>query len=323
MDTHKTNSDAFYILRLLAISGVGAVKVNSILDRARVCNTNVEEFLSNTKEVSSLLSQQQLNELSSNLSATGELFEKLQDSSVGLIVANESSYPSRLRYLLGKKSPPILAVMGNYHLLNKDSIGFCGSREVSEKGLQAAYECAEELSTRGLNIVSGYAKGVDIATHMAALNSGGTTTLVLPEGIFHFKIKKELKNVLDWDRVVVVSEFPPQLSWSVRNAMQRNSTICALSNAMILIESRGTGGSIEAGKTSLKMHIPLFAADYAGTPDTSQGNRELMSLGAQPLGRSRETNKANIARVLSAIGYKNNLKSDATDVLKHPQLSLF
>ncbi len=29
--------------------------------------------------------------------------------------------------------------MGNYHLLNKDSIGFCGSREASEKGLQAAY----------------------------------------------------------------------------------------------------------------------------------------------------------------------------------------
>ncbi len=323
MNIHKTNSDAFYVLRLLAISGVGAVKVNSILDRARICNINVEEFLANTKEVSSLLSQQQLNELSSNLSATREVFQKLRDSNVDLVLANESSYPIRLSYLLGKKAPPLLAVMGNYHLLNKNSIGFCGSREASEKGLQAAYECAEELSTRGLNIVSGYAKGVDMATHIAALNSGGTTTLVLPEGIFHFKIKKELKNVLDWDRVAVVSEFSPQLSWSVRNAMQRNSTICALSSAMILIESRGTGGSIVAGKTSLKMHIPLFAADYAGTPDTSQGNRELMSLGAQPLGRSRETNKANIARVLSAIGYKNNLKSDETDVLKHPQLSFF
>jgi DNA processing protein len=315
-------TSAFYILRLLGVKGVGSVKVNTILERAKSYQIDIEEFFLKAKSIGDLLTAQQLKELNSNLASTEEIWEKLQEANITLLVITEDGYPKRLRSLLEKKAPPILFVLGNHHLLNETSVGFCGSREASDKGIQAAYECSEQLSKKGLNIVSGYAKGVDITTHLAALKSGGTTTLVLPEGILHFRIKKDLEKEWNWDRIAIVSEFPPKLSWSVRNAMQRNATICALSHAMILIESRGTGGSIAAGKTSLKMQIPLFAADYAGTPDTAEGNRELMNLGAQPLGRSRETHKANVERILNAIGYKDCGISEI-DVIKHPQLSFF
>ncbi|MCY7334417.1 MAG: DNA-protecting protein DprA [Pseudanabaena sp. CAN_BIN31] len=316
------NNSAFYILRLLAVKGVGSVKVNTILERARSYQTNIGELFLNLKVMEELLSSQQLEELNFGTSLIKEIWDKLQENDTKLLVINEDEYPRRLHSLLGKKAPPILFVLGNHHILNEPSVGFCGSREASDKGLQAAYECAEQLSERGLNIVSGYAKGVDITTHLAALQTKGMTTLVLPEGIFHFRIKKELENYWDWNKIAVVSEFPPRLSWSVRNAMQRNATICALSQAMILIESKSTGGSIAAGKTSLKMQIPLFAADYAGSPDTAEGNRELVSLGAKPLGRSRKTCKANIGRVLNAIGYENN-EINAIETMKFPQLSLF
>ena len=57
-----------------------------------------------------------------------------------------------------------------------------------------------QLSGLDIAVVSGYASGVDIQTHYWALKSGGTTIIVLPEGINKFYIKKELKDVWDWNR---------------------------------------------------------------------------------------------------------------------------
>jgi predicted Rossmann fold nucleotide-binding protein DprA/Smf involved in DNA uptake len=101
--------------------------------------------------------------------------------------------------------------------------------------------------------------------------------------------------------VVVVSEFLPGIPWSVHNAMQRNSTICGLSHAMILIEARASGGSMAAGKASLELGVPIFAAVYDGMPESAEGNRELLALGARRLLKSGRTGRANINPVLRAV----------------------
>ncbi len=95
--------------------------------------------------------------------------------------------------------------------------------------------------------------------------------------------------------------------------MQRNQTICALSRAMILIEAGSSGGSVEAGKTCLKMGIPLFAPVYEGMPDTAKGNQELLGQGARPLLKNRQTNMANATAVLSAL---------STDHTEHEEIKV-
>jgi DNA processing protein len=83
--------------------------------------------------------------------------------------------------------------------------------------------------------------------------------------------------------------------------MQRNRTICGLSRAMILIEARTSGGSIQAGRDCLKLGLPLFAAVYEGMPESATGNDELLNQGARRLMKSRSTNQPNIGPVLEAI----------------------
>lgn len=290
------NNTAYYILRLMETAGVGIVKTNSIL--------NAEGHNIEPNQLHNVLDQQQLESYQANEEKVHNDWQKLEENNVRCITILDEDYPEQLKDRLRKKAPPLLMVLGNDNLLKKNSAGFCGSRKASEKGIATAKDCADQLAGADINVVSGYAAGVDMATHQAALECGGTTTMVLCEGILHFKIKRALKELWDWDRIAVVSEFLPGVPWSVRNAMQRNSTICALTSSMILIESSSKGGSIEAGRACLKMGIPLFAPVYQDMPDTAVGNRELLKQGALELYKNKTTNRANMASVFDAIKHR-------------------
>ncbi len=301
---------SFPILRLLETPGIGPAKVTAILDFARKENVNVTTLLENPKEIKGILSEKQIEEFSGNIDRTSSIYEKLEKKGVNLITKTEANYPEKLKTFLGKKAPPLLTLLGNATLLEKVSVGFCGSRKASEKGLITATDCADQLARQDINIISGYAAGVDMAAHRAALECGGTTVLVLCEGILNFNIKKDFKDIWDWERIAVVSEFLPGIPWTVRNAMQRNKTICALSRAMILIESGTKGGSIEAGRASLEMGVPLFAPVYEGMPDSAIGNQELLKKGARPLLKNRSTHRANMKDVFSFVLNSDILKPD-------------
>lgn len=216
------------------------------------------------------------------------------------------SYPTSLKKTLKNNAPPVLSLIGNQELLNLNKVGFCGSRKASDKGLEVAKDCAIQLSELNITIVSGYASGVDMQTHYWTLKNGGKTIIVLPEGINKFYIKKELREVWDWNRVLVISEFEPNSIWSTARAMQRNNTIIALSDAMILIEAGEKGGSIDAGNKTLRLKKFLFAPIYDGMPDYAIGNELLLSRGAYPLRKNSKTSQANLSQVFKAVELSNN-----------------
>jgi len=316
------NNTAFYILWLLETSGLGIVKTNSIIETV---GHDLEP-----NRLQSILNKNQFENFLSNEEKVFSDWEQIEENGVNCITILDEDYPERLKTRLQKKAPPLLMVLGNKNLLNKTTAGFCGSRKASEKGIVTARDCADQLARKGINIVSGYATGVDMATHVAALECGGTTTLVLCEGILHFREKRDLKEIWDWERIAVVSEFLPGVPWSVKNAMQRNNTICALTSTMILIESASKGGSIAAGRTCLKMSIPLFAPVYEGMPETATGNRELLGQGARKLYKNAHTNRANLKNVFAAIEQQEAKSGHHTQVSRYDtihntntQLSLF
>jgi len=148
--------------------------------------------------------------------------------------------------------------------------------------------------------VSGYANGTDLAAHCGALAVNGATTFVLGEGILNFRTKPEVAELLNEENYVAVSEFSPQMKWKVRNAMQRNRTICGLSNAMIMIESNLSGGTFAAGEIILKLNQPLFVVHYAEPPKSAEGNRHFLDRSAKPLQKNRE-GKPNLKAVFEVL----------------------
>lgn len=220
-----------------------------------------------------------------------------------VVERTNAEYPQRVLALLGEQAPERLFLSGNQDLITRHSVSFCGARNASEKGIEAAVLCARTACKKDFVVTSGNARGVDRATHREALAGGGSTILVLPEGLDHFRIASELKDVWDWDRVLVVSQFEPRTVWRAYNAMHRNKVIMALSCAMIVVEAGEKGGTRAAGEEALRLSIPLFAVDYGFDEAVAPGNRALIEHGAQRLKKSRETGEPNLSALLAAASH--------------------
>ncbi len=290
---------AFDLMTLLDAPGVGPSRVRKVLKRWQLVRENGS--LLDDSLLRDALTASQVAALPASRERVKRHWDELAKKNVQALSILDPAYPDALKRTLGDDAPVLLLCIGNLELLRKTSVGFCGSREATEKGMATARDAADLLAREGINIVSGFAAGVDMNAHRAALAAGGTTTVVLAEGILRFRVKKEIRGEWDEQRTLVLSEFGPSLPWRVSHAMQRNRTICGLSRAMILIEARAAGGSIQAGQDCLKLGLPLFAAVYEGMPETASGNQELLQHGARRLMKSRSTNLPNIRPILEVI----------------------
>jgi DNA processing protein len=218
-----------------------------------------------------------------------------------VLTASDRLYPAALKPVFGRLLPPDIWYFGNLDLLKAGGVGVCGSRNATEKGLAVAADCARQLSRRGINVVSGYAAGVDMVSHETALAESGSTIVVLAEGIDQFRIKRTIKPFWDWERVLVLSYFPRSAIWRSDRAMDRNKVIVALSDAVIVIEAREQGGTLNAGFSALRMGLPLFVAVYDEMNGAREGNRRLIEAGGIPLARRAGSSKVQLGPVIELV----------------------
>ena len=279
-------SDSVPVLQLMQTKGLGPRALSRLIDSLDQENLTPAEFVAlSPKEMTGRfgLNEEQANTIRSNERIATELSELLDRHNVRLFLRNSSSYPPRLQAVLKDKAPPVLFVGGDHDLLGHRGVGFCGARDASTEALRCADQVARALVQHGLLVVSGNAPGVDENAHRAALDSGGKTVVVAPEGILQFRPRSSFAELLTDDNFVAISEFPPRLPWSVANAMQRNRTICGLVHALIVIEAGISGGTWEAGHTALELRMPLFVLDYPNPAPSGQGNPRLLKKGGRPL----------------------------------------
>jgi DNA processing protein len=212
-------------------------------------------------------------------------------------------YPARLAELLGNTAPPLLYLLGNPGILGLRGVALLGDKFVSDKGAEIAYTAARELSLHQVTTISGYAAGADMIAHRSALQNNGATVAVLPQGILKFRLHPSLEDVFDMDRIAVISPFYPTREANRFNAFIRNKIACALARAVFIIEAPAEGGIFEAGKSAVKLGVPLFTVQYATCPKNALGNNALIEeLGATPV-RGRFTNDLlvpNMEKILAA-----------------------
>ncbi|MCH8304066.1 MAG: DNA-processing protein DprA [Candidatus Marinimicrobia bacterium] len=274
------------LLQLYNAKSFGNKKLGEFLMRLNSEGRSLEEIITSPEE--ELIESYNLNpsvieSINSSFEESEQLYNILCENDIKILVRGQGDYPVILEERLKNNAPAILFAKGNLGILDLKSISISGSRKASEEGLLYARELSKIVAKKNINLVGGYAQGIDLESHASALMNGGVTTLVLAEGILKFQMKGDFYEFLDDDNILILSEFPPNLPWTGHNAMNRNSMICGLANSMLVIEAAEKSGSLSAGNTALNLHVPLFvinSADYSNVPE---GNSLLLKSGGHPV----------------------------------------
>lgn len=272
------------IIQLMLTPGVGARSMARLLMRLRSERYAVEDFAA--APLTELMYEFGLPQMAAEamIGAQEEamaLAGTLAEHGVEMVTLADEGYPSQLTQRLGRMAPPVLFVRGDTRLMEKPMVGFSGVREGSEEGLALAQEIASALARDGVNVVSGYAPGIDTAAHFGAVSAGGVTTAVLASGILHFSARGGLGAFCDETNLLVVSEFFPTMPWKSHSAMQRNKTIGGLVRSMVIVESGAAGGTFAAGTTALEIGCPLYVIDWGESLPCAAGNAELIRRGGR------------------------------------------
>lgn len=165
------------------------------------------------------------------------------------ITQKDDIYPKKLLQI--KRSPKELYVAGNYELLNeKQSVAIIGSRDCTEYGRKYANYFSEELSKKGICIVSGMAIGIDALAHIGAVENKGRTIAVLGGGFNNIYPKQNewlFHKILE-NSGCIITEYAPDVDIDKKNFPKRNRIVSGLSDIVLVIEAEyRSGTSITAG----------------------------------------------------------------------------
>ena len=199
------------------------------------------------------------------------------------ISIQSNNYPMQLRNVY---EPPVkLYILGNKELLKQKGVAIVGSRQATEYGKMVALKLSKDMSSKGINIISGLAKGIDTYAHLGTLQSNGkgNTIAVLGGGLDEIYPKQniELAKQIIRSGGCLISEYKLGTKPEKLNFPQRNRIISGLSNGVVIVEASDKSGSLITADFALQQGKEVFAVPGDIFNKTSAGTNNLIKQGAK------------------------------------------
>ncbi len=209
--------------------------------------------------------------------------EVVRAASVGaqLVTLDDPEYPQLLKQIYDP--PVVFYIRGDASVLSKPGIAVVGTRHPTPYGIGMAERLSCDLSTRGIIIISGLARGVDTAAHRGAVAAKGKTVAVFGTGI-DIVYPRENSRLADQILALggaLVSEFPIATFAAPQNFPIRNRIISGMSVGTLVVEAGEYSGTRITARCALEQNRELFAVPGNATNRNSWGPNTLIKQGAK------------------------------------------
>lgn len=195
-----------------------------------------------------------------------------------MLLPGDDEYPSSLSDLDHiapdqRLSPPALFSIGNTALLRTTLVAIVGTRRATLYGERVTADIALALARAGAGIVSGMARGIDAAAHVAALSATGATIAVLGTGVdvAYPTAHRALRERIATTGLLLSEELPGDRA-NGGSFPKRNRIIAALADVTIVTEAPARSGALitaryatDLGRTVAAVPGPIDSPQSAGT----------------------------------------------------------
>ena len=208
--------------------------------------------------------------------------EQWTNQGLWILGRGDAEYPKRLKQKLRYQAPAILYGVGNKKLLSQGGLAIVGSRDLDDAGLEYTQKLAQTCAQQEIQVISGGARGVDQASMLETLETGGTVVGVMADSLSKAAVAKKYRTGIKKGRLTLISTYDPNAGFNVGNAMGRNKYIYALADYSLVINSNVNKGGTWAGATEALEKIrdvPVLVRIEENVPN---GNHELIKKGAIP-----------------------------------------
>jgi DNA processing protein len=194
----------------------------------------------------------------------------------------DPDYPPGLTDL--EHPPLVLWVIGELPASDRPTIAIVGTRDCTSYGERVTRSLANAFARCGATVVSGMARGIDAAAHVAAMESGGRTVAVLGTGVdvpypaahrgLHARIAKH---------GAVISETLPGATAIKGCFPRRNRIIAALGAATIVVEAGARSGALNTADWAAGIGRKVAIVPGPIDSPASLGSNLLLRDGAFPI----------------------------------------
>ena len=268
--------ESYYFLQ--SVPGIGNITIANLLTYF----VHVEDILTAPEaELKKILKQNQLNMFLERRERE-KYKEELKDilrSGYQYFSIEDREYPKRL---LNIPDPPYgLFLKGNLPLESSFTAAVIGTRNHSSYGQNMACEYAKVLTTCGIGVISGMARGIDGIAQKCTLDNKGKTYAILGCGI---KICYPPENRWLFNEIPksggVISEYHPDTKPQAGLFPRRNRIISGLSDILLVIEAREKSGTLITVDMALEQGKDIYALPGRVTDPLSIGCNRLIKQGA-------------------------------------------
>lgn len=243
-----------------------------------------------------------------------QILGRCKNSGIYVVLHGESNYPSCLKNDLAP--PAVLFYQGDLQALKARRVGMIGTRSATASGRYFASHLAFELTAQGVCVVSGLARGIDAWAHRGALRALEKTRseeikksksafgdVAAPVGVvasgLDYVYPKEHGEL--WREVAqtgaLLSESPPGSPPEAFRFPLRNRILAALSEVLVVVESRDRGGSMITVDEAQKRDVTVLAVPGSPRNIASVGTNLLVQQGCLPV--------VSVDDILVALGLDN------------------
>ncbi len=268
-------NELLYQIALKQVHGVGDVTAKNLI---AYCGSASAVFKASKNE---LMKIPQVGEYVTQFVLSGknntELFDRaeqeikfIENEDITPLFFTDAAYPNKLKHC--SDAPILLFYKGNADLNKEKIISVIGTRNATDYGRQQTEKLMVGLSAENILVVSGLAYGIDICAHKTALANNLDTVGVLAHGLDNLYPSVHTNTA---NKMVhqggLLTEFISQTNPDRENFPKRNRIVAGMSDAVIVVESKRSGGALITAEIAHTYNRDVFAFPGRAEEEYSAG----------------------------------------------------